>query len=161
MPPKKKNANSAVIFSANSPRKKDEKMLRHAQNGDWDKVQESLNAGANIKFICRDTGHNLIHFAARDGRVDFVKTAKECGIDINLTSFYNTDSWCPIHFAAESQGPDVIRELVKLGARPDIKTNGNYQQMTPAEIAHFEANYDTEVMLQKLAENKSTMKAKI
>ncbi len=73
------------------------------------------------------------HYAARDGDGSLSESLIRKGLDVNLA---DKNGWTPLHFAAQSQAPEVVALLLDAGAQVDPKdVHGN----TPLFKAVFES----------------------
>jgi ankyrin repeat protein len=71
----------------------------------------------------------LLHFAARDGELDLVRSVLDAGSDVNEPA---ENSWTPLHFAAEGGHVFVVQFLLDRGADPSAMTSEGY---TPLDVA--------------------------
>lgn len=71
----------------------------------------------------------LLHFAARDGELDLVRSVLDGGADVNEPA---ENSWTPLHFAAEGGHVFVVQFLLDRGADPGATTFEGY---TPLDVA--------------------------
>jgi len=71
----------------------------------------------------------LLHFAARDGELDLVRSVLDAGGDVNEPA---ENSWTPLHFAAEGGHVFVVQFLLDRGADPGATTSEGY---TPLDVA--------------------------
>lgn len=71
----------------------------------------------------------LLHFAARDGELDLVRSALDAGVDVNEPA---ENRWTPLHFAAEGGHVFVLQLLLDRGADPGATTSEGY---TPLDVA--------------------------
>src|SRR5438045_491336 len=64
-----------------------------------------------------------LHYAARDGDADKVRSALGKGADVNAA---DANGWTPLHFAAQAQSAQVVRLLLESGGdvhAPDRQGN--------------------------------------
>jgi ankyrin repeat protein len=125
-------------------------MLNLAEWGEWDDVVQKLKEGADITYISSESGHTLLHFAARDGEINLMKQALEAGVDKNLPCFHAFDSYNPMHYATENAQNDAIRLLAKQGASLTQKTDGTYSKKSPVELASGKDKMETLALLRSL-----------
>jgi len=71
----------------------------------------------------------LLHFAARDGEFDLVRSMLDAGVDVNEPA---ENQWTPLHYAAEAGHVFVVELLLKRGADVEARTAEGY---TPLDVA--------------------------
>ena len=62
------------------------------------------------------------------------------------------DTWCPLHIAVAEQNHEVVKVLLKHGAKPDKPLSTRYDKITPLMIAAANSDLD---MLKLLIEKKA------
>jgi ankyrin repeat protein len=77
-------------------------------------------------------GDTILHQAVNKDNVFFVIELIKNEAELNIQ---NNFGLTPLHFAAIRNSPTIIKTLIHCGANKDIKTNDDFKQMTPEELA--------------------------
>ncbi len=73
----------------------------------------------------------LLHFAARDGELDLVRSLLDSGADVNQRA---ENRWTPLHFAAERGHVFVVELLLDRGADVGATTDEGYMPVDLAAV---------------------------
>lgn len=101
-----------LSFAMTSPATARSSLLKSAKKGDLAKVQELINAGADV-YAADSKGNTAIYYAALKGHADVVDTLLAAGADVDA---YNGFGSTALHMASYGGHVDVIRSLVRSGA---------------------------------------------
>lgn len=91
-----------------------------AQSGDILIIKELLKAGANIRGFDKH-GRTAVYYT--NGRISALNVLVSAGADINARDI---DRATPLIHAAKYPHPVILRELILLGANPDIRDREGY-----------------------------------
>jgi ankyrin repeat protein len=121
-------------------------LIEAAEEGNWDVVKVLVEKGADVKvktdvqtieeFGYKDDdielppstyreggGLTVLHYAARDGRLDMVKLLVQKGADVNAQMDMDQmmGGETVLHYAVCSGSVEVVKFLVEAGARVEVK----------------------------------------
>nr|WP_246198629.1 ankyrin repeat domain-containing protein [Wolbachia endosymbiont of Ctenocephalides felis wCfeJ] len=122
----------------------DKQLLAAVQGGDFRKVKDLVNQGANVNAKGED-GETPLHFAVQEGNLDMVQFFLDKGADIEVKDRYE---WTPLHFAASSDKFDVVKFLFDKNA--NIKARDIYGNMPLHVAARYSNKFEiVEFLLDK------------
>jgi len=108
-------------------------LVTAAQYRRFDIAAELVNAGA--KMDVHDGNYMyLVHFAASNNGLDFMKILAEKGIGLDIQ---DSNGHTPMHYAVMYGHKQMVDLLLEKGARTDIENN---QSQTPLELARERKN---------------------
>lgn len=113
-------------------------LCQYVQRDDIKNVQKLMEQGVDINFQDEPfNGNTALIYAARSGRVKIAQLLIESGADIGAKTRFKMG---PLEGAIfESQNPEIVKMLLKLGA--DIFTK-NYQNKNAIELAKEKNNQE-------------------
>jgi len=108
---------------------RDRELFNAVRDGNYNRVVELLEKGANVNARDDDYGGTPLHVASAWGRVDIAKLLIEKGADVNAR---NNGGLTPLHMAVYWNHPEVAKLLLENGADPSIRDN---ESRTPLDLA--------------------------
>ncbi|MHA1930395.1 MAG: ankyrin repeat domain-containing protein [Candidatus Thorarchaeota archaeon] len=93
-------------------------LLQAAESGDFTKVKEALESGADVEKT-DSRGMSAMAWAGLRGHFDIVRILVEKGADVNGT---NSAEWTPIMQASMGGHLEIVRFLLENGAKVNLKT---------------------------------------
>jgi ankyrin repeat protein len=110
-------------------------LINAARHGDLNKVQEFIDAGADVNKA-KDTGATPLFVASQKGHLEVVRALIAAGADVNKA---NDTGATPLFIAYQHGHLDVVHALIDAGADVNKATNmGN----TPLFLASHEGDLD-------------------
>jgi ankyrin repeat protein len=90
-----------------------QKLIEACRKGDIEKIQISIQNGANINCKDNNYGYTPLLCAVIKGHMEVVKTLISKGCNVNITS---KDSWSPLHYACYNELEEIASTLIEAGA---------------------------------------------
>jgi ankyrin repeat protein len=93
--------------------KYNEELLKAAEAGDWDKVKELVDKGADVNARIQDRdriGNAPLHFAAEKGNLEIVEYLLDHGANVNPRNEWT--GFEPLHFAVDNKHTEIVKVLV-------------------------------------------------
>jgi len=100
------------------------------RDGDWERVCDMLQAQPGLAKVCfrKHERYTLLHFAAKDGNVEAVRSLIAKGADVNAQIMCGET---PLHEAVNDDNIKLVEMLIKCGAKVNaIDDNGD----TPLDL---------------------------
>ncbi|MDG7055244.1 MAG: ankyrin repeat domain-containing protein [Wolbachia endosymbiont of Menacanthus eurysternus] len=91
----------------------DQELLDAAQQGNFSKVQECLEKGADVNIAGHGGGSKPIHYAVHANNQRMIRLLLDKGANVNDA---NNFGWTPLHCAADDGNLEVVKLLVNEGA---------------------------------------------
>ena len=117
-----------------------EELYEVSGDGDFARVKELLEAGADPNKFKSIHGYTALYAAAENGHNEVVKTLIKAKCDLNVKS---EDGDTALHRAAENGHGNVVISLLESGAEPNFQ---NAEKTIPRELAqhkkYLEGKFD-------------------
>lgn len=139
---------------------RDHLVFTAAVKGDAETVREALDQDPTLltetyrsprggrHLFSHDTGRQLVHIAAAEGRIEILQLLKERGADLNVEANDGMRHHQPVHHAAQKYQVKAIAWLLDNGVSIEAKTKTNDE--TPLYTAAESASVETvELLLER------------
>ncbi len=99
-------------------------IFKASRNGDYDRVKELLDNGADVNIINDNNNNNTpLHYACRNGCIKIIRLLIKKGANINSMNIYNISS---LAFACYNKKLEIVKLLLENNANVNFVDNDGY-----------------------------------
>lgn len=109
-------------------------------------MKDLVHAGAD-PYTCTNTGHQIIHIAAGNPKLDILKYVVEELGPADIVNAKDEDGWTPLHYSVLKGCIDAVQYLLLKDAIIDTPSKGDL--ITPFLLAVAEGHMDIAILLEK------------